>query len=85
MWQQARSAWWTAVSPVPSLGKLSVTQQVGRQPVTGHRRAPPKPCRCPGSYKSLQDQGQQCVLGFLQARRRWGLSGASWGWGGAPR
>lgn len=48
MWQEAHPAWWTSVSPVPSLGKLSITGQVGCQPVPRTQAGIPSAPQMPG-------------------------------------
>lgn len=56
------------MSPVPSLGKLSITGQVGCQPVPRTQAGIPSAPQMPGVLYVLQDQRQQWVLGFLWAR-----------------
>lgn len=48
MWQEVRPAWWTGVSPAPSLGKLSVAGQVGCQPVPRTQAGIPPALQMPG-------------------------------------
>ena len=72
MWQEVRPAWWTGVSPRPSLGKLSVAGQVGRQPVPRTQAGIPPALQMQGCIcMSLQDQRQQWVLGFCGLGADW--------------